>query len=354
MTRMRQRQSGFTLVELMIASAIGLLILAGMSTMFFNNSVAQAEIEKANRQVENGRYAIQVLGDDLRNAAYYGEFDPSVLALPVAMPDPCATTVAALKGALPLYLQGVDNAADGTLGCITDVRGGTDIVVVRHASNCTIDAPNCEVNSDGAPYIQASLCGNTSELGSGDSADFYALDSVTTTLLRHRRDCSTTPGSGTVAALRFLEIHIYFVANNDKAGDGIPTLKRAEIINQGGALSVRTVALVEGIENLQMEYGLDTNNDGSADVYATDPASFGGCLLPGCAVSNWTSVVSAKINLLARNTEITNGYSDTKSYVLGNRADGTPNAVGAAGDHYKRHVFQSAIVLPNPAGRRAP
>jgi type IV pilus assembly protein PilW len=350
----RRTQSGFTLPELMIAVALGLVILASMTTLFVSNNKAQTEVEKANRQVENGRYAVSLLAGDLRNAGYYAEFDPTVLAAPAALPDPCALTIAALKVALPLHVQGIDNAAVGALGCLAEIRAGTDIVVLRHTRTCTIDAPNCDPASAGGPFFQASLCSNQSELDSGTAEDQYAFDSVTTSLQRHKRDCSATAGSGTLAAIRKFETHIYFVANNDRDGDGIPTLKRAELGMSGGVLNWTIVPLVEGIENLQVEYGIDSNGDGTPDLYSAEPGGANGCATATCSVDNWRNVVAVQLNVLARNTEPTLGFVDTKNYVLGNSAAGTPNLVAAAGDSFKRHVFQSVVNLPNPSGRKSP
>lgn len=350
-----RRQRGFTIAELMIAVAIGLLILAGMTTLFVNNSKAQSEIEKANRQVENGRYAVSLLAGDLRNAGYYGEFDPTELATPAAVPDPCELTVAALKGGLPLHVQGYDNAVAGVLGCLTDVRVGTDVLVLRHARTCVAGAANCDPASAGGPFFQASLCANPSELDSGDPLDHYALDTTTTTLTRHKRDCDQTAGSGTLAAIRKYESHIYFVANNDNPGDGIPTLKRAEIgTSSAGALTLTLVPMVEGIDNLQLEYGIDSNGDGVADLYSANPPAANGCAAALCAAENWRNVVTVKLNVLARNTEATYGFTDSKSFVLGNDAGGNPNTVAAAGDHFKRHAFQAMVNLPNPSGRKLP
>jgi type IV pilus assembly protein PilW len=67
------------------------------------------------------------------------------------------------------------------------------------------------------------------------------------------------------------------------------------------------------------------------------------------------SVVAVKVNLLARNTTPTQDYVDTKTYTLGKNADGTAHTVTpAASDHYKRHLFQTLVAMPNPAGRRLP
>lgn len=350
------RQRGFTIVELMIAVAIGLMILAGMTTLFVNNSRTQGEIEKSNRQVENGRYGIEIISSDLGNAGFYGEFDPTPLATPPAPSDPCALTVALLKEALPFHVQGVDDAASGALStCLTGgVRAGTDILVVRHAHPCVAGSSGCDTIADGGPYFQASLCNNPTELNSGNPATYFDLDVDTAQLTRHLRNCTQVAGSGTLASIRRYDLHIYFVADNDNSGDGIPTLKRAELTSSGGALSFVIVPLVEGIDNLQLEYGIDINNDGAPDLYSADPATANGCALPACAADNWRNAITVKVNLLARNLEKSVEYTDSKSYVLGNDADGTPHTVAAAGDHYKRHVFQAVVNLPNPRGRKLP
>ena len=70
----RRTSHGLSLVELMVSLALGLLIISGMLTLLARNSETRGEIEKAGRQVENGRYAIQRLSEDLHHAGFYGEF----------------------------------------------------------------------------------------------------------------------------------------------------------------------------------------------------------------------------------------------------------------------------------------
>jgi type IV pilus assembly protein PilW len=339
-----QRLRGFTLPELMVAIAIGLLLLAGMSSLFVRNSRAQAEVEKANRQLENGRYGIEVLTGDLRNAGFYGEFDPTPLSTPLILPDPCVASLAALAAALPLHVQGYDDSATMP-GCLSDQRAGTDVLVVRHTRPCVAGAGDCHDDVIG-PLFQASLCNNTSELDSPVVTNQYRLDTNTANLNRTQRDCST------LAVTRRYETHIYYVANNDNSGDHIPTLMRAELrVLASGNLGFLPVPLVEGIENMQLEYGVDTDGDRKADLFTPNPGTANGCADPACAATNWRNVMSVKLNLLARNTEPTPGYTDGHRYVLGHLGDGSENGVAAPGDHYKRHVFQSLVPMPNPIGR---
>ncbi len=360
MLLIRRRQHGFTIVELMVAIAVGLLLLAGLSTLFAGNNNSQMEIERANRQVENGRYAMQVLSGDLRNAGFFGEFDATGY-VPAALPDPCSTTLAGITAAIPLAVQGYDNVTASTLGCLSaaGVKAGTDIVVVRHTETCVVGAADCEPASAGGPFFQASLCNNSFELNGGAITGKYQVGTSATGLTLHKRDCSADGTTGTLADVRRLLTHIYFIANSSVDGDNIPTLKRAEIVSSGNTISVSIVPLAEGIENMQIEYGIEnpaddtTPNaaDGVADVYTADaPAAFA-CADAICGLKNWSHVVSLKVHLLARTLSPSLGYTDSKSYTLGMKADGTPNVVAAANDKYKRHVFTQMVGLPNVAGR---
>jgi type IV pilus assembly protein PilW len=323
----RAAARGFTLPELLVAVAVGLLILAGMTSLFVRNSRAQQSVERANRQIENGRYAIDVISTDLRNAGYYGEYDPTELAAPPGVPDPCALTVGALKAALPLHVQGYDAGA-AMPGCITDQKSGTDVLVVRHTRACVKGNPNCDASDPAGPLFQASLCNNPSELGSGNPADHYALDTDQSTLTRHARDCTQVAGSGSLAPIRRFLTHIYFVANNDNSGDGIPTLKRAELRLVDGSLKFVIVPLVEGVDTLQLQYGMDTDNDGLVDTWTATPDGANACAQPACAAANWRNVLSVRVALLAKNTD------------------------GVAG--VKSQPFQTTVLMANPTGRKLP
>ncbi len=340
----RRTARGFSLVELMIAVGLGLLVLAGMVTLFTQNSNAQSETEKANRQIENARFAIDTISADLRNAGFYGELDPTTLPDPVALPDPCSTLPSDIKSALALHVQGYDGGT--SLSCISDLKSGTDVLVVRHTSTTCVTDPaatpalSCADTAAGGPVFQSSDCNGATELQSSNSNNWYGVSANSATLTLHKRDCVT------IAPIRTLETHIYFIANNDNAGDHIPTLKRAEI----GAGGFTVVPLVEGVENLQIEYGMDNDAPGSAGGGGVDTFD----AAPG-TVARWRTVVAAKVYVLARNLQVTPGYVDSKAYNMGMVAGGgSINMIGAASDGYKRHLFQGTVTLANPTGRRMP
>ena len=369
----RSRLSGFTLIEFMIAMLLSLLVLAALTGAFVANSRSRTEIEKANESIENARFVLQLLTDDLEMAGFYSHLDIDLamtadtpMVAPAAKPNPCATAVADLAAALPMHVQGHDSPAtlDSDLDdCLADQKADTDIVVVRRTATCVGGTANCATVA-GAPYFQAALC--DIQLGSLAAADYYRLLASTGTFNRTKRDCTS------LAEKRQYLVHIYFIANNDQAGDGIATLKRAELGATGGAIAFSTVSLAHGIQDLQLEYGLDTSGDGAPDIFVASPDTYdpaGGASGPfdECSdhaaecISNWRNVMSVRLNLLAANTSATRDYTDSKVYTLGLNDDGTSlcardlDADGtceAFSDAVKRHVYQTSVRLNNPAGRR--
>lgn len=353
-SRSRKLTTGYTLIELMIAITLGLILLAGVATIFVQNNRSFNEIDRANQQVENGRYALQIMMDDLSNAGYLAEFNPNLITTtPTEKPDACAVDIADLKTTLPFAIQGYDNPATANVpDCLSDVRDGTDILVVRRVSNCAVGDTGCDAVVAGAPYFQASTCGSSDELSSSDVTKFYKLDTSTANLTLHKKDCNPPTTAGTVAPYHRYLTHIYFIANNDKDSDGIPTLKRAEL----GAGGFTIVPIVDGVENLQIEYGIDEDANGTPKNYTADPDSLHTCskdTTPPCT-TYWRNTVAVKLYLLVRSTTTSPGYSTDKTYNLGLKFDGSTNTVGPFSDAYKRHVYQSVVRLNNVAGRNTP
>src|SRR5207244_4265237 len=165
------------------------------------------------------------------------------------------------RSLLRLHIQGLDEiSADQSCGTkILNVASGTDLLVVRRTSTCkagpTAD-PDCDTS---APYLQATSC--EAVLLSTVATDLYKLDSTPGNLTLTKRDCVT------VADYRGFRTHVYYVSPNDQSGDGIPTLKVANL--SGDDYSV--TPLVEGIEQLQIEYGIDTSGDGLPDSFTSSP-----------------------------------------------------------------------------------
>lgn len=343
-----RRDRGFTMVELLIATAVALFLVAGLVLMFVSSSRSARELDTTTRQIENGQYALKILGNEFNHAGYLSYFNPAVAAIatPAALPDPCsATTETALRAALGLHIQGYDNA--NPLACINDWRDGTDVVVIRRVSACvTGSSADCPVVA-GVPYFQAASCQTGTQLGSPDINNHFRLVYDRSKLDRTRRNCTAVEEDR-----RFL-VYVFYIANNFKAGDGLPTLMRAEL---GAGGIGNAIPIASGIENLQLEYGVDRDGDGAPDVFTADPGTLlnaGGAACAGVeCVEFWRDTMAVKIHLLARTPRELSGEVDTKEFRLGRNVDGSELVIPAANDRYRRTVFESVARLNNPSMRR--
>lgn len=321
--------AGLTLVELMVAMTLGLILTAGVVTVVVSTNSSHRELGNASRQIENGRYALQVLADDIRHAGFFGQF--FVLDPPMAAPGVCDISIAGLAGAMMRPMQGfsaVPAGCDGSMpGYVTD----TDVLVIRRAA--TVPTALAAL-SPGTTYLQtrapdervgprppaaAPVEGEEAEGGPSNSEIFDLKE----------RD-GTTP-----AAIRRYLTHVYYMRNCSvcaDGGDGIPTLVRLEL----GAGGFSAAPIAEGIENLQLRYAVDTTGDGVPD----------GALRTAADVGNWQDVMAVEVNLLARGIESSPGYSDQKTYTLGDVTIEEP------GDQFKRHAFTTVVRAVNLSGRR--
>jgi type IV pilus assembly protein PilW len=203
---------------------------------------------------------------------------------------------------------------------LSNYRANTAVLAIRRTSTDAPMAPSAAVA--GTTYMQVSRC--------NQDALPYAMGTSGFTL--RQKDCAT------LSPLRKYIVRIYYVSSCNECvggGDGVPTLKVVEIID--GATTTRP--LVEGIENMQFDYGIDTTGDGAPDSYTTNPAA-----------GQWKEVMTVRVNILARNIEKTTGYTDIKSYRLSAVAGGV--TVPALNDSYKRHVYSQVVRLINPSSRR--
>lgn len=326
-------ERGFTLIEMMVAMTLMLLVLGVLAALFGGTSGSRSEVERSGRLAEDAAYALDLLTDEVRLAGYFAETNLTGVAWQV--PDPCATVLVSQGWQVapfnaPVAIMGY-RPADLEPACITNRKAGTAILVLRHVSVDT--TPIAAAN--GKPFLQVSKC-NT------DPAQFVYADATGNFTLR-KLDCATT------ADVRQAVVRSYYVSTcNDCGKDTIPTLKRAELV--GNAIEIQP--LVEGIENLQVMYGFDIDGDGNADEYL--PGLSG---VAGAPDNDWSNVVSARVYVLGRSTDISPGYKDqSKQFYmgLGSVLDYTDNSnyTAVANDAYKRVQLSALARLNNMAGRR--
>ena len=323
----KRAMRGMSLIELMVALAIGLILVAGLATLFANSSQSGNELEKSIRQMENGHYAIDLLNDDIKMAGYYGEL--SIDGITYSTPNACATALGSLgwdnaAATIPTFVSGLSATQAAALSCLPNRASGSPALVLRRLDPTALTPASA---ASGTAYVQTSRCETdpnaTRLIISSTAADFTLRDLNCTTLNNVRRYVS----------------RVYYVASCNECGsDTTPTLKRAEI----SPAQVTVSPLAEGIEEVAFEFGFDTDGDGVPDIYR---AALSGTA--GAADNAWNNVVATRVYLLSRSVDKSTGFVDGKTYSMG-----LAGTRGPFTDNYKRRVYVVTGRLNNPAGVR--
>lgn len=387
------RQAGFTLVELMISVTIGLFIVLALVTLLGNVSRSNGEMGKTNRVIENGRFALQLLEADVAHTGFWAghvpQFDDLVSVavpadVPATVPDPCLP-LASWDAAYKTDLVGVPIQAyeipalvpSPTVPvCATRVvnpQPETDVLVVRHTETCAAGVGGCPAAAGGEVLLQVNRCSNSGSPNFTATTVVLGTDSFTL----HNRDC-LTPADRFRYASNLYYVRDYAVT----PGDAVPTLVRSRFT---GTEHAAPEALIEGIQGLRVEFGIDNVSDsgaavnfGSAISWADStnlnsptnrgdgiPDTYVACTVAApCTADQLMNAVAAKIHVLVRSERATPGYTDSKVYCLGSSCPApTAAACPAAGvnprplmgpfcDGFKRHLFTQTVRLVNVSSRR--
>lgn len=314
-----QRNRGFTLVELMIALVLGLILTGGVISLFLQNRQSFRVDESVARMQDEARYAMQELARDAAMASFIAEplvpgaiFQDASLAIGTDCGDGTPNWIYAFTNAGTdeiTTLTTLDNvtgaAAAGSYSCIAagEIRGGTDVIAIKRVAGNVTPAAALE---DGGVYLRSN----------GTFGLLYVQPPVAA-MPAPFADWEYRP-------------RIYYIRNfANTPGDGIPTLCR-KVLVAGFPPSMDTDCIARGIEDLQLEFGIDADGDGVANRYASAPT-----------LAELQRVVSVRVSVLARTTDPDFAYTDDRTYNLSNAPAYTPS------DNFHRRAYSITVTVHN-------
>ena len=337
-----KHQKGISLVEVLVALVISLFLLGGIIQVYLGNKASYTFTNAISRVQENGRFAMETLAKDLRMAGFFGcaIFDP----------DDTSNIVNNLNPAGAGYDDFYDWLGDGLIsGTDNDGLNGSDSITIRGAKPGALNIqPPYNVSTSAALFVDSTdtlevndivmvtncrgadifQVTNTTQ-GTGSAKDSVVHNTGTVTAgpgnynpdncLGANAHClSQTYGSD--ASMIELQAVIYTI----KAGtSGEPALFRS--------INGVDEELIDGIEQMQILYGVDTDDDDFPNQYLTAPN-----------VVDMNDVMAVRIMLLVRSQD-NNVTEDFQKYTF--------NGVNStAADSRLRQVFTSTITLRNRVG----
>ena len=312
----RQRQSGLSLVELMISVTIGLILLGGIMQIFLSSKQTYRIQDGTSRLQENSRFAMRFLNQDIRMAGYSGCSSAALVPNNIVdldgdgIPDPVSDfagdgLAGHVYGDLPLALTSTDTLT------AAEVMPNSDVIVILKGSSTDVQltgnmtADNANIQITAASQAKAGFTpDDILFISDCEAADVFSINNVSTsgtkTTMAHSSANNTGPklskAYGIDATVMKLEKIVYYVGPNVY---GIPALFRRYM---EGANMI-TEELVEGIESLQFQYGEDTTADGLANRY-----------VDASNVTDFANVVGVRVGLLAESPEEVTIETNTNTY----------------------------------------
>lgn len=340
MRRHPTRQYGAGLIEIMISITLGLLLLVYLLKAYDDSKATFRVQDSVSRLQENARYAMHLISRDLRMAGYRGCVrDSTVASIKNTLNTPSAFLYDFEKP-----VQGFEGNTNGGWTPaldpgISSAAAGTDVLVIRGAPESGI-------------VIRQEMPSTSADLKVGDNLNPPPLRIGDIVMLS---DClgnavfqitHYTAGNGNIAhntgvvgpppgnasqdlgrrypagaQLFKVSTTSYFI----RSGNGGPALWR----KQGAAPAQE---LIEGVQNMQVQYGVDTDGDLMPNNYVNASTSL-----------NFKNVVSVRIALLFRSLEIAGTDRDSRTFILLDRTAGPFN------DGRLYQVMTTTITLRNKA-----
>lgn len=321
-------QTGFSLIELMVAMTIGFIVVGAVGYVYLGSRSAFRTTDNMSRMQESARYALDVLSRDVRMAGFVGcgNLGNTVVTTIANPPVPAMSAATAITGqdfsaAVANFLgTTITRPAGDTLSIMGAFGGGVPLVGNLVPSNANIQIA-------GNPYGFA--VGDVLMVTDCENADIFRPTTVSgggTVTMSHANSTNTGNRVGTYGpdGIVFkMQQFSYFIGINPA---GNRALYRTEMTT-GAAQG--TQELVENVEDMQVTYGRDTTGDRAADVYS-DATGVG---------ANWNQVVSARISLLLASPE-NNVTTSAQTYMYN-------GASVNAGDRRMYQTFTATIGIRN-------
>lgn len=333
------KQRGLSLIELMMALAIGSFLIIGTVTVYIQSNAVYAVNETMARLQESARYALNTIEPDIQLAGFWGLTSEAQHIrgragnLPLALSSRASRCGSTFPLDLLHPLDGTNNAYALLCAATGGAQNGGDVIITRHAE------PKATTASDERLQIYTSRNGNKDAVFRSNTAP----DALT-----------TDPIFGPVALVHDLSARAYYISRSSTGQTGFPSLRRK--ILEGGSANGPDVGdeeVMSGVEDLQAQFGIDPGVDADGDHIPDDRDADGWPDIYTGRVAYYVNpqdpalanaiVIAVRIWIRVRAETAEIGYADNKIYSY---ADVNFRPLGTAAS-YRRLLVSRTIQLRN-------
>ena len=328
--------AGATIVELMAAVTIGLIMLLGITQLYLGSKDTYRIREDLGAMQESSRFGLETLTSAILMLDHWGG---------VTAADITGSPSGVTGGSGDCDAAWVTNATQPIFGA----EGAANIGSVTGFQNCVASAryvPNSDVlivrYADGLPIADATVS-STSNPDSSNTLYIRTSTGERGTLFWGGVNPASATGLGTQNGTKNYpyRVEAYFlrpcsVLDAGACTDGVPTLTRLTM-DSAGNLAEET--LVDGVEQIQFQYGMDANADGQVEQFVS-----------ATTVPNWNQVIAVRVEMLIRTRWPDQDYQDPNvTYTLagGTTDNGLVYTVPAADRSFRRKQLEKVVQIRN-------
>ncbi|MCX0422484.1 PilW family protein [Aeromonas veronii] len=320
---------GFTLVEWLVATLLGLFLLAGVFTVFVMSRSSSEDAFDQGELQENGRLAIRLISQDIKWAGFFGAYTGQSTQVGSSLSLSTGSTILSASDCL-------DERSVGSLPSpLGPIRGlwVSRVSASKGLSGFTcIDANDRVANSDVISIKR--LVGRPIPASEGlDTNRFYMATNSQEARVIKGSETRPLFGANNESQIWEYQHYIYYLSQED----GIPVLRKRYLTVNGGS-SLIGGAMAEGVEHMILMFGIDDSviPDGHIDRYLSADQM---------AAQSWNEgrVLGVRLFLLIRAAKESARYKNNNTYQLGNLPP-----IKGNGDGYRRLLLESSIALRNP------
>lgn len=326
-SKQRNRAAGVTLIELMVALAIGSFLMIGAVTVFMQSRTTFRVSESVARLQENARFALDAIEPDIRMGHFFGlTTRPNRIQGRATELEPTAFAVASDCGQnwsvdLTDAIDGTNNGYTWACAANGTAQATSDTLIVRRAFEDSEPAPAANTL-----YVQSARFQDSQLfVGPAIPAGYLAATSATHALV----------------------VNGYYVSQNsalDTAGNPVPSLRRKRLVGGAGGLRVIDEEILPLVEDMQVQFGVDTDvldapNRGAIDRYVNPEDPILDPLDP--AFIPTAEVMAVRIWLRLRAERREGGFTDTVNYVYADQN------IAPFNDEFRRVVVSKTIYIRN-------
>ncbi|MGE0581485.1 MAG: PilW family protein [Steroidobacteraceae bacterium] len=347
---MSRREQGIGLIELLVALAIGSVLIVGAVYVYSQSSSSYRVSDATSRLQEDARYAFSIIEPDVQLAGYYGfSNSPDDFkyitggATSSAVPASRMQAASAALAGLPSGFQSCGN--NFAVNLVATVEGSNDAYTLA----CAAEAGGAEANTDTLTIRRASRVALAAATGGRLQLLVSRLSPTNQYMLSDGSLPATPALDPETVQVRDLVVRSYYISTDSEAPTrvGLPALRVKTLVD--GDFTDEQV--MPGVEDLQVQFGIDTgdyDNDGVIDPgldadnngIPDAPRGIATRYVNADALPVGFQVVAVRLWLMMRSAQFEAGFVDGRTYDYADKSV-------SPGDGSRRMLVSRTIQLRN-------